>query len=59
MSEYSSHLDHAVAVGVGDVRLEAGEQRPVVMFEVEILQTQFGVFDRDLTAETMTENRLF
>lgn len=48
----ASHLDHTVAVGVGDVRLQAGEQSSVVMFEVKVLQTQFGVFNSDLHTHT-------
>lgn len=43
-----SHLDHAVAVGVGDVRLQASKQGPVVMFEIKVLQSKFGVFNCDL-----------
>lgn len=43
-----SYLDHTVTIGVGDVRLQAGKQGPVVMFEIKVLQSQFGVFNCDL-----------
>lgn len=43
-----SYLDHAVTVGIGDVRLQASEQSSVVMFEVKILESKFGVFNSDL-----------
>lgn len=44
----TSHLDHAVAVGVGDVGLQACKQSLVIMLEIKIFQPQFGVFDCDL-----------
>lgn len=45
---FTSYLDHAVAVGIGDVRLQTRKQGSVVMFEVKVLQSKFGVFYRDL-----------
>lgn len=44
----SLYLDHAVTVGVGDVRLQTSKQSSVVVFEIKVLQTQFGVLDCDL-----------
>lgn len=41
-------MDHAVTVRIGNVRLQASKQGPVVMFEVKVLQPKFGVFDGDL-----------
>lgn len=43
-----SHLDHAVAVGIGDMGLQACKQSLVIMLEIKIFQPQFGVFDCDL-----------
>lgn len=45
---YPSHLDHAVAISIGDVRLQASKQGSVVMFEIEVLQPKFRVFNCDL-----------
>lgn len=45
---YVSYLDHAVTIGIGDVRLQASKQGSVVMLEIKVLQSKFGVFDRDL-----------
>lgn len=47
-----SHLDHAVAVGIGDMGLQARKQRLVVMLEVKVFQSQLGVFDCDLSRDT-------
>lgn len=43
-----SYLDHAVTVGIGDVRLQTREQGSVIMLEVKVLQSKFGVLYRDL-----------
>lgn len=43
-----SYLDHAVTIGVGDVRLQTSKQGSVVMLEIKVLQSKFGVFNRDL-----------
>lgn len=47
---YVSYLDHTVTIGIGDVRLQAGKQGSVVMLEIKVLQSKFGVFDCDLIA---------
>ena len=41
---FNSYLDHAVAVGIGNVRLQASKQGPVVMFQVKVLKPKFWVF---------------
>lgn len=45
-----SYLDHAVTIGIGDVRLQASKQGSVVMLEIKVFQSKFGVFDCDLFA---------
>lgn len=45
-----SYLDHAVTIGIGDVRLQASKQGSVVMLEIKVFQSKFGVFDCDLIA---------
>lgn len=47
---YVSYLDHAVTIGIGDVRLQASKQGSVVMLEIKVLQSKFGVFNCDLIA---------
>lgn len=55
---YVSYLDHAVTIGIGDVRLQASKQGPVVMLEIKVLQSKFGVFNCDLI-DTKTPNFAF
>lgn len=51
--EKEFYLDHAVTVGIGDVRLQACKQGSVVMFEVKVLQSKFGVFNCDLNKDVV------
>lgn len=43
------YLDHAVTVGIGNVRLQASEQGFVIMLKVKVLQSKFRIFNCDLT----------
>lgn len=43
------HLDHAVAVSIGYVRLQTSKQSPVIVLKIKVFQSQFGIFNGDLT----------
>lgn len=42
------HLDHAVAVSVGNVRLQTSKQSLVIVLKIKVFQSQFGIFNGDL-----------
>lgn len=47
--QHCTYLDHAVAISVWDMGLQASKESLVVMFEVKVLQAQLGIFNGDLS----------
>jgi len=43
------HLDHAVTVSIGYVRLQTSKQGAVIVLKIKVFQSQFGIFNGHLT----------